>query len=154
VSESGFWGWRNRAPSHAAQRRKVLEGYVQRVFDGSNQIYGYRKVHAQLEREGIEVCDRVVRHIMSDLELRSCHPAPWRYLTESDGSDTAPDLMGRDFTASRPGVRFCGDITQIDTWEGPVFLATVIDLYSREVVGWAMDDNYRPGLCRDRDGGP
>lgn len=82
------------------------------------------------------MCDRLVREIVAEQGLTSCHPAPWRHLTQSDGTPPAPDLIGRDFTAARPGIRLVGDITQIDTWEGPVFLATVIDLFSREVVGY------------------
>jgi putative transposase len=92
------------------------------------------------------VCDRVVQEIMGELGLVSCHPRPWRYLTSSDGTSPAPDLIRRDFTAKRPGVRLCGDITQIDTWEGPLYLATVIDLFNREIVGYAMADNYRADL--------
>ena len=78
--------------------------------------------------------------------LVSCHPAPWRAATESDGSARPDDLIRRDFTATRPGVRLVGDITQIDTWEGPAYVSTVIDLYSKEVVGWSFADNYHTDL--------
>lgn len=103
--------------------------------EASNGTTGYRKVHAQLAIDGVNVCDRAVREIMAEHGLKSCHPALWRHLTQSDGTPPAPDLTGRDFTADRPGIKLVGDITQIDTWEGPVFLATVIDLFNREVVG-------------------
>ena len=146
VSESGFYAWLRREPSAQQRWRRKLAAQVRRVFEDSNGIYGYRKVHRQLRDEGVEVCAVTVRGVMLELGLKSCHPAPWRYLTESDGSPPAPDLIGRDFTAVEPGVRLCGDITQIDTWEGPLYLATVIDLYNREVIGYAMDDNYRAEL--------
>ena len=146
VSESGFYAWQNRKPSVTSERREELAVEIQRVFDASNGTAGYRKVHAQLAIDGINVCDRVVREIMAEKGLQSCHPAPWRHLTQSDGTPPAPDLIGRDFTAKKPGTRLVGDITQIDTWEGPVFLATVIDLFNREVVGYKMDDNHRAGL--------
>lgn len=149
VSESGFYHWRRRTPSASAERRAMLAGEVARVFHGSNGVFGYRKVHAQLADEGIIVCDRVVRELMADQGLESCHPRPWRHLTQPDGTPPAPDLVGRDFTATRPGVRLVGDITQIDTWEGPLFLATVIDLYNREIVGWAMADHHRADLVCD-----
>ncbi|MEZ5377644.1 MAG: DDE-type integrase/transposase/recombinase [Acidimicrobiales bacterium] len=116
------------------------------MFGASNGVFGYRKVHAQLADEGIVVCDRLVRDLMAEQGLESCHPAPWRHLTQPDGTPPAPDLIGRDFAATRPGVRLVGDITQIDTWEGPVFLATVIDLYNREVIGWAMAEHHRAEL--------
>ena len=146
VSESGFYAWRRRTPSPSARRREWLAGEVSRVFAASNGVFGYRKVHAQLADEGIVVCDRLVRDLMAEQGLESCHPAPWRHLTQPDGTPPAPDLIARDFTATRPGVRLVGDITQIDTWEGPLFLATVIDLYNREVVGWAMAEHHRAEL--------
>ncbi len=146
VSESGFHAWARRQLSITAQRREFLTGHIVRVFEDSNGVFGYRKVHAVLADEGHEVCDRVVRQIMAVEGLVSCHPAPWRHLTKADGTPPAPDLIGREFTATRPGVRLVGDITQIDTWEGPVFLATVIDLYNREVVGWAMAEHHRASL--------
>lgn len=146
VSESGFYAWRRKPESETLQRRAALEVEVRRVFEESNSIYGYRKVAAQLEKEQIIVCERTVASIMSDLGLESCHPAPWRHLTMADGSRRSEDLIGRDFTATEPGVRFVGDITQIDTWEGPLYLSTMIDLFNREMVGYAMDDNYAAGL--------
>ena len=146
VSESGFYAWRRKTPSRTERRRGSLEVEVKRVFDESNSIYGYRKIAAQLAKEKIVVCERTVAKIMSDLGLVSCHPAPWRHLTLADGSRVSQDLIGRDFTATEPGVRFVGDITQINTWEGPLYLSTMIDLFNREVVGYAMDDNYAAGL--------
>lgn len=146
VSESGFYAWVRRAPSTTAVWRANITAAVIAVFHGSNGVFGYRKVHARLVEQGHQVCDRVVRDIMAEQGLVSCHPAPWRHLTTSDGTPPAPDLVGRDFTATRPGVRLCGDITQIDTWEGPLFLATVIDLYNREVIGWATADNHKADL--------
>jgi transposase InsO family protein len=85
---------------------------------------------------------------MRDLGLEPCQPKPWRHsLTEQDGqAGPIPDLVNRDFTASRPGAKMVGDITYIDTWEGWVYLATVIDCATRKIVGWAMDDNYKTPL--------
>ncbi len=149
VSESGFHAWTRRTPSPTLQRRVLLAGEVKRVFEESNGVFGYRKVHVRLLEEGIDVCDRVVRDLMAEQGLESCHPAKWRHLTQPDGTPPAPDLVAREFSASRPGVRLVGDITQIDTWEGPVFLATVIDLYNREVIGWAMAEHHRAELVCD-----
>ncbi len=148
VSESGFYAWRRKTPSEMSQRQAILDGEISRVFEASNRIYGYRKIAAKLASEGISVCERTVAKTMRRLGLESCHPAPWRHLTMADGSAVAEDLIGRDFTAERPGVRFVGDITQINTWEGPLYLSTMIDLFNREIVGYAMDDNYAaPLVC-------
>ena len=85
---------------------------------------------------------------MRDLGLEPCQPKPWRHsLTEQDGQACPiPDLVNRDFTAEKPGRKMVGDITYIDTWEGWVYLATVIDCATRKIVGWAMDDNYKTPL--------
>ena len=149
MSESGFHAWARRTPSLSARRRVFLAGEVKRVFDESNGVFGYRKVHVRLVEDGIEVCDRLVRELMAEQGLESCHPAKWRHLTQPDGTPPAPDLIQREFAATRPGVRLVGDITQIDTWEGPVFLATVIDLYNREIIGWAMAEHHRASLVCD-----
>jgi len=146
VSESGFYTWARRSSSTTEAWRASITAAVVEVFNASNGVFGYRKVHARLVDQGHQVCDRVVRDIMAEQGLVSCHPAPWRHLTQSDGTPPAPDLISREFTATRPGVRLCGDITQIDTWEGPLYLATVIDLYNREIIGWAAADNHKADL--------
>ncbi|HEX3964939.1 MAG TPA: IS3 family transposase, partial [Trebonia sp.] len=89
-----------------------------------------------------------VRKLMRELGLEPCQPRPWRHsLTEQDGSaGPIPDLVSRDFTAGRPGEKMVGDITYIETWEGWLYLATVIDCATRKIVGWAMDDNYKTPL--------
>ncbi|GAA2117134.1 hypothetical protein GCM10009780_76030 [Actinomadura alba] len=82
------------------------------------------------------------------LGLEPCQPKPWRHcLTEADvQAGPIPDLVNRDFTADAPGAKLVGDITYIPTWEGWVYLATVIDCHTKAVIGWAMDDNYKTPL--------
>jgi transposase InsO family protein len=85
---------------------------------------------------------------MRELGLEPCQPKPWRFsLTEGDGQEhDVPDLVNRDFTASAPGEKMVGDITYIPTWQGWVYLATVIDCYTKAVIGWAVGDNYKTPL--------
>lgn len=150
VSESGYHAWRRTGPTPTARRRAELTTAVKRVWEASNRCYGYRKVHVELVRSGVACSDGMVRSIMADNGWESCHPRPWRVMTEQDpAARPAPDLIGREFRAARPGTATVGDITQIDTWEGPVFLATVIDLCSKEVIGWAMADHYQADLVCD-----
>jgi putative transposase len=147
VSTSGYYEWRDRPESDTAKRRAYLSLMVEKVFEMSDETYGYRRIHAQLARWGEPCSPELVRGIMAELDLVSCQPRPWRGLTEADPSaDPIPDLLRRDFTAERPGEKMIGDITYIPTWEGWVYLATVIDCCSRKVLGWAMDDNYKTPL--------
>ena len=149
VSPSGFRRWRDSV-SAVVERHEGLACGIERVWRESGCTYGSRRVHAQLVREGKALCcERTVRQIMVDRGWSSVHPVPWRCTTQSDGTPPAADLLNRDFTAERPGVVLVGDITQIDTWEGTLFLATVIDLFSKEVVGHAIADNHKATLVCD-----
>ena len=79
--------------------------------------------------------------------LVACQPRPWRHsLTQAGDSGPIPDLVARDFTAEAPGVKLVGDITYIPTWQGWVYLATVIDCHTKAVIGYAMDDHYKTSL--------
>jgi putative transposase len=139
VSRSGFYHWRTRPTSATAARRAELAVLVGHVFTESDETYGYRRVHAELARLGIGVGPDLVRVLMGELGLVPCQPRPFRHnLTEQDTDQPAiPDLVGRDFTAAAPGTKMVGDITYIPTWEGWVFLATVIDCYSKKIIAWA-----------------
>jgi putative transposase len=148
VSRSGFYEWRNRPLSMTAQRREELALYVQKSFDDSDGTYGYRRVHADLVEWGLRCGPELVRSIMRELGLEPCQPKPWRHcLTDQDGAaGPIPDLVDRDFTADVPGQKLVGDITYVPTWEGWLYLATVIDCHTKAVIGWAMDDNYKTPL--------
>jgi transposase InsO family protein len=148
VSKSGCYEWRSRPQSTAAKRRELLKIKVKALFEAENEEYGYRRMHAVLVRGGEQCCPELVRSLMRELGLEPCQPKPWRHsLTEQDGqAGPIPDLVNRDFTADEPGRKMVGDITYIDTWEGWVYLATVIDCATRKIVGWAMDDNYKTPL--------
>jgi putative transposase len=148
VSKSGYYDWKKRPESETAQRREILKIKIKTLFESNNEEYGYRRIHAALVRGGEAVDDETVRRCMRELGLEPCQPKPWRHsLTEQDGrAGPVPDLVNRDFTAGRPGQKMVGDITYIDTWEGWVYLAMVIDCATRKIVGWAMDDNYKTPL--------
>lgn len=150
VSRSGYHAWRNRTPSATARRRDMLEAEIQFCFEHSDGTYGYRRVHAQLGRWGTVVNPGTVRTIMRELGLQPCQPRPWRPVTTIGGSAAdLPDLVCRDFTAEAPAVKLVGDITYIRTWEGWLYLATVLDCYSKKVVGYAMADHMRTELVAD-----
>jgi putative transposase len=147
VSRSGFYEWRNRPESATTARRTMLAHLVQDIFDDSHGTYGYRRVHAALARRGVPVSPELVRALMRRLGLVACQPRPWRRTTITDPAAPATaDLVGRDFTADAPGTKLVGDITYIPTWQGWLYLATVIDCYSKKVIGWAMADDMKTSL--------
>ena len=151
VSTSGFYDWLKRPQSATAARREVLADRIRGFFEESDGTYGYRRIHADLTGAGIECSPELVRQIMRQEQLVPCQPRPFRVTTEADAEAAAlmPDLVKRDFTADRPGVKFVGDITYIHTWQGFVYLATVIDCYSKKVVGWSIADHMRTELVED-----
>jgi len=147
VSRSGFYDWRSRPESAAARRRNDLKLLIVKAFTDSDETYGHRRVAAQLARWGVTAGLELVRGLMRELGLVPCQPRPWRPVTTRQGAaGPLPDLVGRDFSATVPGAKMVGDITYIPTWEGWLFLATVIDCATRKVAGWAMADNYRTPL--------
>ncbi len=151
VSTSGFYHWLTRPQSATAARREALTARVEAFFEDSDGTYGYRRIHADLAEEGTECSPELVRQIMRTQGLIACQPRPFRVTTEADAQAAAamPDLLGRDFTADRPGVKFVGDITYIHTWAGFIYLATVIDCYSKKVVGWSIAGHMRTELVED-----
>jgi len=147
VSTSGFYEWAGRPQSATAKRRDWLSVLIAKAFDDSDGTYGYRRVHAQLARWGEACTPELVRALMRVLGLVACQPRPWRHsLTEAGASGPIPDLVARDFTAEAPGTKMVGDITYIPTWEGWLYLATVIDCHTKKVIGWATGDNYKTPL--------
>jgi len=125
ISKSGYYDWRTRPESETEKRREMLKLKIRAIFEYNNEEYGYRRVHAVLARSGESVGDETVRKLMREMGLEPCQPRPWRRsLTEQDGSaGPIPDLVNRDFTASRPGEKMVGDITYIETWEGWLYLS-------------------------------
>ncbi|HEY8701819.1 MAG TPA: IS3 family transposase [Arthrobacter sp.] len=151
VSTSGFYHWATRPQSATSARRQSLTARIQHYFEESEGTYGYRRIHADLTAERTECSPELVRQIMRYQGLVACQPRPFRVTTEADAEAAAgmPDLLKRDFTADQPGVKFVGDITYIHTWQGFVYLATVIDCYSKKVVGWSIADHMRTELVAD-----
>jgi putative transposase len=151
VSTSGFCEWLSRPASATARRREQLKPLVVQAFTDSDGRYGYRRIGEQLARWGRPTHPDVVRDLMRELGLVACQPRRSRRGTTRQAAKRAdlPDLVNRDFSAAAPGAKLVGDITYIRTWEGWLYLALVIDCYSRKIVGWAMADNYKTPLIQD-----
>ena len=146
VSKSGYYDWRDRPDSARARRREELKLLIKKAFDMSDSTYGYRRVHAQLGRWDVAASPELVRLLMRELCLVPCQPKPKRRGLTQATAGPVPDLVGRDFTAQTPGEKLVGDITYIPTGEGWIYLATVIDCCTKEVIGYAMDSHYQTPL--------
>jgi putative transposase len=150
VSTSGYYEWRDRPASATAIRRDHLKKLITAIFALSDETYGYRRVHAQLVRQGEQVSGELVRELMCELHLVACQPRPYRPTTTTPGDPgPIPDLVHRDFTAKAPGEKMVSDITYIPTGEGWLYLATVIDCYTKGCIGYAMADHLRSELVID-----
>jgi len=152
VARSSYYEWRGRTETPTAARRRELAGHVQRAFEDSRQTSGCRRVAAQLNREGHECSVGLVADLMRELGLKAIQPRAYK-VTTVPGEELVrlPDLVGRDFDPAgcAPGERLVGDITYLSTGEGWLYLATVIDLATRMVVGWQMATHMRTSLVTD-----
>jgi putative transposase len=150
VPRSSFYAWRHRAETITGARRRELGEHIQRIFDRSRQTYGCRRVAAALNREGHPASVGLVADLMRQRGLRACQPRAYkRTTTPGEQPLSSPDRLERDFEATRPGQRLVGDITYLKTGEGWLYLATVIDLATRMVVGWQLADHLRTSLVTD-----
>lgn len=150
VSKSGFYEWRDREPSAAAIRREQLKEKIAALFKEYEGTYGYRRIQVELLRDGEQVGEELVRALMRELGLVTVQPRPYRKTTvRGDDETDVPDLVSRNFTAERPGMKLVGDITYIPTWQGWLYLATIIDCFNKEVVGYALADHMRTELVTD-----
>jgi putative transposase len=148
VSTSGFYEWVLRPKSRRALEDEVLLEVIRRAYTDTRDSYGYRRMWDELKEEyGIEVGRDRVRRIMRANEIVGLIRRKFRRTTLRDEARRpAPDLIDRDFTATAPDERWVADITYVRTWSGWLYLAVVLDLFSRRVVGWSVAPHLRTEL--------
>ena len=146
VSKSGYYEWRSRPVSATQQRRELLGEKIGALFEAFDATYGYRRIHAELLRGGERVGPKLVAKLMREMGLIPLQPRPFRTTTDPDPDASTVDLVKRDFSADAPGTKVVGDITYIRTWQGWLYLASLIDCANREVIGYAMADHMRTEL--------
>ena len=150
VSRSGFYAWLKRAPSARARANAALLDAIKEIHDESDETYGAPRIHAELEERGPQASLNRVARVMREAEIQGVSPRKWKRTTLRGKSPRAvPDLVDRDFTATGPDQLWVADITYISTWAGFLFLAIVLDVWSRRVVGWAMATHLRTELVLD-----
>jgi transposase InsO family protein len=150
VSQSWYYKWKNRigddAPTARQRRRAGLDAEITRSFEASGGTYGSPRITRDLHEAGWRVSVNTVAARMAELGLVARRRRKPRSLTRQGKRPAAPDLVRRKFTAVAADVLWCGDVTQIDTDEGKLYLATVEDLFSRRLLGYAMSEHHDAAL--------
>jgi len=149
-SPSGFYAWREREPSERARADAELTLKIHVVHEESRATYGVPRVHAVLAAEGVHVGKKRVARLMKLAGLEGVTRRRKHSTTMRDrDARPAPDLVDRAFVATAPNQLWVADITYVPTWAGFLYLAVVLDVYSRRIVGWAMANHLRTELVVD-----
>jgi putative transposase len=150
VSRSGYYAWLDRAPSARTVRRERIEQKVSWFHGESDEVSGAPRILADLRADGEVISRKTVAKAMRRLGLRGICPKRWRTTTVTDRTDTYPvDAVRRVFDAGALNTVWVSDITYLRTWQGWLYLATVIDTHSRRVIGWAIAEHMRADLVQD-----
>jgi putative transposase len=148
VSRSGYYEWKNRPPSNRDRENATLTERIREIHQRSRETYGYLRVHAELRALGVRCNRKRVARLMRKDGLRGCMRGRRRkHTTRQDPlAIPAPDLVGRNFCAPAPDRLWTADVTYLPTDEGFLYLAFILDVYSRKVVGWSMAGHLRTEL--------
>jgi putative transposase len=150
VSPSGFWAWSKRPPSERARTDAALTSEIRRIHRRSRGTYGVPRVHAELRYDGTRCSRKRVARLMTAAGLEGVHRRRAIRTTVRDrDAAPAPDLVNRSFRAPGPDRLWVADITYVPTWAGFLYVAVVVDVFSRLVVGWSMAGHLRTELILD-----
>jgi putative transposase len=147
VSPSGYWAWRKRQPSQRAVANAQLTQQIAGIHRSSRGTYGVPRVHAELRAAGQPCGHNRIARLMRQAGLTGCHRRRILQTTRRDPeAELAPDLVQRAFHAAAPNQLWIADITAIPTWEGFLYLAVILDVFSRRAIGWCMADHLQTEL--------
>lgn len=154
VTRQGYYAWRRRPPSARDLRDAELAGEISEVYESSRRVYGAPKVHAELRRRGVRVSRKRVARVMRENgwagATRGCAKRPkGGAKPAAPQANAAPDLVRRDFSADGPNRAWFADITYVRTHQGWLYLAAVMDIWSRMFVGWSMSGRMTAELADD-----
>lgn len=148
VSSSGYYAWKRRKPSRRQLDDMVLLAHIRSQFTLSHETYGSPRMHVELQEDGIKVGRHRVARLMHENGLKALQKRRFKKTTDSaHASPVAPNVLNQDFTAERPDEKWGADISYIWTAEGWLYLAIVVDLFSRRIVGWATSDRMKKDLA-------
>jgi putative transposase len=149
VSRSGYYAARRRSPSLRSVRRTELTSQIEAIHDASRHTYGSPRVHAELFSQGVSCCRNTVAKLMRRANIVPKAIRRFRVTTDSRNTTASPNLLRRAFQVDRPNHSWVSDITYIPTREGWLYLAAILDLHSRAIVGWAMSRTLNSQLATD-----
>ena len=151
VSSSSYYQWRKRPVSARAQENEQLAATIQQIYNDNRQVYGSRRVTAALRKQGWPCNRKRVARLMRLQHLRGCERRKRRIVTTKAAADrpVAANLLQQDFSATMPNQTWLADITYIPTQEGILYLASLEDVFSRKIVGWAMDEHMETTLVEN-----
>jgi len=150
VSPSGYYAWKNRPPSPRAVDNERLLSRIREIHVFSRETYGKPRMYAELRDDGWQVNHKRVRRLMRLDGLQGAtRRKKWRTTKRDRNARPAPDLVKRDFNVDGPDQLWVADITYVPTWSGFLYLAVVVDAWSRRVVGWSMKTHLRTELVLD-----
>ena len=149
VSKSGYYAARSRPLSARSERQQMLTSQIHTIHAASRDTYGAPRIHAELVAQGLHCCVNTVAKLMRQAQIMPKMIRRFRATTNSRHTKASPNLVGRVFQVDRANACWVSDITYIPTREGWLYLAGVLDLYSRAVVGWAMSKTLDTQLATD-----
>lgn len=148
VSVSGYYAWKGRTPSRRQLDDMIYLAHIREYFELSNGTYGYLRMHAELVEEGLTIGKHRVARLMRDNGLKALQKRRFKRTTDSHHHQpVAPNLLDQDFVCDGPDRKWGADISYIWTAEGWLYLAIVLDLHSRRIVGWATSDRLKKDLA-------
>lgn len=150
VSVSGFYAWKSRPASNRQNDDMIMLAHIRAEFSTSNETYGSPRMHVELRESGLAIGRHRVARLMSENGLKARQKTRFRKTTDSNhGGAVATNVLGQDFTADGPDQKWGVDISYVWTSEGWLYLAIVLDLFSRRIVGWQLSDRMKRGLAMD-----
>lgn len=150
VSRSGYYDWLNRGESPRSKRNRELAVIITKLFYQHKGRYGSPRIHNELQKQGIKCGKSKVEALMRQMGLRAREKSKYRKTTDSKHDyPIAPNLLNRNVQVDAPNQVWVSDITYIRTMEGWLYLAIVMDLYSRKIVGWSMSNSLSSSIAVD-----
>lgn len=148
VSRSGYYKWRTAEPSQQELRKKNVQERIQYHFHDTQQRYGSPKITYKLRQEGYSISERTVSKYMKEMGLRSCVSRKYKVTTTDSKHDLpiAPNIVNQNFKVSEPNKIWVADITYVPCREGRLYLASILDLCTREIVGWRLGNRMTTEL--------